>query len=61
MNLQEIDNIEFHGIDHKDYPDYTDARIISADYKGVPMTDEQLDEINENGEFVHEKLFEHLF
>lgn len=60
MELQHIDNIEFDGIDHKDYPDYSDAHILTADYKGVPMTDEQLDEINENRDFVYEKLMEHL-
>jgi hypothetical protein len=54
MNYKKIDNIEIDGIDTKDYPDFCDAYIVSADYDGVPMTDKQLDEINEDGDFQHE-------
>jgi len=54
MDYKKIDNIEIDGIDTKDYPDFCDAYIVSADYDGVPMTDEQLDEINEDGDFQHE-------
>ena len=60
MNDLHIDNIQFDGIDRKDHPDYTDAFIVSADYNGEAMTDEQLDEINEDRDFVYEKLMEHL-
>ena len=49
MDYKKIDNIEIDGIDTKDYPDFCDAYIVSADYDGVPMTDEQLDEINDDG------------
>ena len=61
MNFDLIDNIEFDGIDNSDYPEFCDARICSADYAGVPMTDEQLDEVNKNEDFVYEKLMDHLF
>ena len=54
MDYKKIDNIEIDGIDFKDYPDFCDAYIVSADYDGVPMTDKQLDEINEDGDFQHE-------
>jgi hypothetical protein len=54
MDYKKIDNIEVDGIDFKDYPDFCDAYIVSADYDGVPMTDEQLDEINDDGDFQHE-------
>lgn len=54
MDYTKIDNIVVDGIDFKDYPDFCDAYIESADYKGVPMTDKQLDEINDNGDFQHE-------
>jgi hypothetical protein len=54
MDYTKIDNIVVDGIDFKDYPDFRDAYIESADYKGVPMTDKQLDEINDNGDFQHE-------
>ena len=54
MDYKKIDNIEIDGIDTKDYPDFCDAYIVSADYDGVPMTDKQLDEINEDGDFQHQ-------
>ena len=54
MDYKKIDNIEVDGIDTKDYPDFCDAYISSADYDGKPMTDKQLDEINEDGDFQHE-------
>jgi len=61
MNLDLIDNIQFDGIHHWDYPDYCDAFICSADYDGKPMTGKQLDEVNEDRDFVYMKLMEHLY
>ena len=60
MDYKKIDNIEIDGIDTKDYPDFCDAYISSADYDGVPMTDEQLDELNEDGDFQHECIMNDL-
>ena len=54
MDYKKIDNIEIDGIEPKDYPDFSNAYIVSADYDGVPMTDEQLDEINDDGQFQYE-------
>ena len=61
MDLSKVDNIEFGPIDHNDYPDYADAEIMSADYNGKEMSESQLNHINEQTEFVHEKLFEYLY
>ncbi len=61
MDNTKITNIQFDGIDHKDAPDYCDAYIISAVYDGEQMTEAQLDEINEDREFVHERLIHHLY
>jgi|TARA_S200002703_G_scaffold117048_1_gene102639 hypothetical protein len=61
FNKNLIDNIEVEGIDHRDYPEYVDAFISSADYDGVEMTDEQLDELNEDYELVSELVWEYLF
>ena len=57
MNKEQIDNIILDGVDPKDYPDFADAFIVSADYKGKPMTDKQLDEINEDSDFVYSCVF----
>ena len=60
MDYSKIDNIVFDGIDHNDRPDYCDAYILSADYDGEEMTEEQLDELNEDRNFVYEKLHDYL-
>ena len=60
MDYKKIENIEIDGIDTKDYPDFCDAYIVSADYDGVPMTEEQLDEINDDGDFQHECIMNDL-
>ena len=60
MDYKKIDNIEVDGIDTKDYPDFCDAYISSADYDGVPMTDKQLDELNEDGDYVYGHIMDYL-
>jgi len=60
MDYKLIDNIVFQ-YDSKDYPEFTDTLILSADYDGKEMTSDQLNEINEDSEFVYEKLLEWLY
>jgi len=59
--MKEIDNIEFDGIDYSDYPDFCDAFICSADIDGREMTDDELDELNNDREFVSNALQNYLF
>jgi hypothetical protein len=61
MDLTKIDNVMVEGIDHKDAPDYVDAYISSADYRGLEMTEQELEELNENSEFVYEQVMKHLY
>lgn len=62
IDLTKVSNLDFEDIDHKDYPDFCDAFVISADYEDREMTEEELDDLNDNyREFVHEKLFDYLF
>ena len=61
MDFKLITNIKVEGIHFNDYPDFVDAYIDSAEYDGVEMTDEQLDELNENSEFVHDCVYNQLF
>jgi hypothetical protein len=56
-----IDNIEVDGIDTNDYPDFCDAHIVGADYNGVSMTEEQIEELNEDYDFVRQAVDDHLF
>ena len=59
--MKEIDNIEFDDIDYSDYPDFCDAFICSADIDGREMTDDELDELNNDREFVSNALQNYLF
>tara|TARA_B110000503_G_scaffold1491_1_gene1900 strand:- start:485 stop:670 length:186 start_codon:yes stop_codon:yes gene_type:complete len=61
MNYDLIDNIELDGIDVTDYPDFSDAYIVFADYDGEPMTELMLEEINEDYSFIHDCVYTQLF
>jgi len=57
INLSEVNDIEFSGIDNSDYPDYSDAFVESANYKGREMTQEEIDELMDDyPEFVYNQL-----
>ena len=61
LKYENIDDITFDGIDHNDYPDYCDAYIDGAYYEGREMTQEELDTLNEDRDFVMKELMSHLF
>ena len=62
IDFKLITNVSVDGIDTSDYPDFCDAFIESADYKGKPMSDEMLDELNsEHLDFVSECVYNSLF
>lgn len=61
LDLTKIDNIEVDGIDTADYPDFVDAYIASADYDGMEMAEEQIEELNDkHGDFVYDAVMDHL-
>ena len=53
--------LEWDGIDHRDHPDYCDAYVVSGEIDGREMTEEELEELNENGELRFDLLMEHLY
>ncbi len=59
IDYSKIDNIKWENIDWKDYPDFCDAHICSADYDGEPMTNEQLE--NLDPDWVYDKLLDYIF
>jgi len=61
MDYKKIDNIDFDGIDYNDYPDFCDAFIVSAYYDGVEMTEEQLEALNNDSDYVYERLQFYLY
>ena len=61
LDYAKISGVEVDGIDTADYPDFCDAFIAYAEYDGKEMTDEQLDALNEDGDFVYEAVQNYLF
>jgi hypothetical protein len=60
LDYKLITNVEVDGIDTTDYPDFCDAFISYAEYNGEPMTEDQLDELNDDGEFIQEAVMDYL-
>ncbi len=56
MDLTQVDNVEIDGINPADYPDFCDAYIIAADYNGEPMSEAQLNKLNECSDFVYDHI-----
>jgi hypothetical protein len=59
LDYRLIDNIKWDGIDHCDYPDYADSYIVSADYDGRPMTQEEIESLDST--WVYTRLMEYIF
>ena len=56
-----IDNIEIEGIDHSDYPDFCDAFIASCDIDGREATDAELEDLNDDTDFVYQAVCDYLW
>jgi len=61
IDTSQVEDIEVDGINPRDYPDFCDAFILEASYKGREMTDEELEALNEDSDFVYEQVMEHLY
>jgi hypothetical protein len=59
MDYSRIRNAAFESIDHRDSPDYTDAFCVYAEIGGQPLTDSELDELNDS-DFKHDLLMQTL-
>jgi hypothetical protein len=55
INYSLISDIEVEDVFTWDAPDFCDAYISFALYDGMPMTDEQLDALNDDRDFVHQQ------
>ena len=61
IDLSQVEDVEIDGINPRDYPDFCDAFILEATYKGREMTDEELEALNEDSDFVYDKVMESLY
>ena len=46
--MEKYTNVKIEGIDHNDYPDYCDDYIVYAEVNGVPLTDDEIEELNDS-------------
>ena len=61
IDTSQVEDIEIDGINPRDYPDFCDAFILEATYKGREMTDEELEALNEDSDYVYEQVMEYLY
>ena len=61
MDYSKITSVRVTGIDTSDALDFCDAYIETADYDGQPMTDDQLEELNQDGGFVYDAVIKWLY
>ncbi len=54
-------DVEFGDVHHWDYPDYCDAFIENAEYDGKELSEEELDELNEDRDLVYQLLNDYLY
>ena len=61
LDYSKISSVEVYDIDTSDYPDFCDAYIGYAEYYGREMTEEELDILNSDSDFVYRAVETHLY
>lgn len=61
IDYTKIESVEVEDIDTRDYPDFSDAFIGYAEIDGRKATDEELEQLSEDRDFVYEMTFNQLF
>jgi len=59
MDYSKITNVSFEGIDHNDYPDYCDAYLTYAEIDGIPLTEDELIEVDQS-DYKYDLLIDYL-
>lgn len=64
MNIEAVDlvSLEVDGLDMKDYPDFCDAYFSAGYYlDGTKLADEDLEELSNDRELVHQAVIKELY
>jgi hypothetical protein len=62
ISMVDLDSLVVDGIDTRDYPDFCDAYFSKGYYlDGTELPDTLLEELSEDGDLVHQAVFEKLF
>ena len=59
-HFTELESVEIEGIDTKDHPDYCDAFVAKAFWFGRELTDDELEIVNDDSDFVYEHTMKHV-
>lgn len=61
LEMELICDLEFDGINRRDYPDFSDAYLASGRYGDRDLTDKELNYLNDKcRDFLYEKLWDYL-
>ena len=60
MDTSKVTDTEIEGVVLSDYPDFCDAYIANATYDGREITEEELEELNEDRDFIYEAAIESI-
>ena len=60
MNVKNITNVEFGGIDMSDYPKFCDAYIEYAEIDGRPATEAEIEEMESDGNVFYDLLTDYI-
>ena len=61
IDLSKVKYMEFDGIDMADYPDFCDAYLVYGEIDDRPLTDSEIDHINDNHpDFVNENVYDSI-
>ena len=58
MDKYKVTNMTFGGVN--DYPDFADGYIESGEIDGRPLTEDELDELNEDSDFVYNCIYDNF-
>lgn len=61
IDRSKVTNVRMADVNHRDYPDFADAYIESAEIDGRELTEEELEALNDDHEFVNMLAHDSLF
>ncbi len=62
MNYEHLTSVEIEGIDFADAPDFVNAFVVYAEYEGVPLTEAELETLNEDHPaLVYEYIIDYIY
>jgi UDP-N-acetylmuramyl tripeptide synthase len=59
-DLKDLTSVEIEGIDPTDHPEYGDAFVAKAVWFDRELTDEELEIVNDDNDFVYKHTMNHL-